>query len=140
MYARGIDIADLQSEQGDFDGPAVYARAKRAQVILSELWAERLSGTGVVVHAMHPGWADTPGLRSSLPRFHALARPFLRTAEDGADTTLWLGAADGPARTTGSFWHDRAIRPTHRVPWTKESAEDRAQLWRTCVELSGADA
>ena len=67
MYTQRISVDDLQSEHGQFDGPTAYARTKRAQVILTELWAQRLAGTGVVVHAMHPGWADTPGVRSSLP-------------------------------------------------------------------------
>ncbi|MDQ6810573.1 MAG: SDR family NAD(P)-dependent oxidoreductase, partial [Actinomycetota bacterium] len=44
MYARRIRVDDLQSERGPFDGPAAYARTKRAQVILTELWAQRLRG------------------------------------------------------------------------------------------------
>ncbi len=62
MYTQRIYLDDLQMTHEKFDGPIAYARTKRAQVILSELWAERLRDTGIVVHAMHPGWADTPGL------------------------------------------------------------------------------
>jgi dehydrogenase/reductase SDR family protein 12 len=134
MYTQRIDVDDLQSETGDFDGAAVYARTKRAQVILTELWAQRLLATGVVAHAMHPGWVDTPGPRSSLPNFSRLTRPLLRIPDEGADTIVWLGAADLPARSSGDFWHDRRPRPTHRVPWTKESAQDRERLWSACAE------
>ena len=70
-------------------------------MVLTELWAQRLEGSGVVVHAMHPGWADTPGVRTSLPTFHRLTRPLLRTPEQGADTIVWLAAAAEPARSTG---------------------------------------
>jgi dehydrogenase/reductase SDR family protein 12 len=136
MYTRGIDVEDLQSAREKFDGTAVYARTKRAQVILTELWAERLQGTGVVVHAMHPGWADTPGLESALPGFHSATRRLLRTPEEGADTVVWLGAATEPARSSGGFWHDRRQRPTHRVPWTRETPEDRQRLWAECERLS----
>ena len=139
MYTQRINVDDLQSETGDFDGAAVYARTKRAQVILTELWAQRLRATGVVAHAMHPGWVDTPGLRSSLPTFSSLTRPLLRTPAEGADTIVWLGAAELPARSSGGFWHDRRQRPTHRVPWTRESARDRERLWSACAELSGWD-
>ena len=66
MYTRN-SADDLQSEQEDFDGPIVYARTKRAEVVLTEMWAQQLAGTGVSVHAMHPGWADTAGVRSSSP-------------------------------------------------------------------------
>ncbi len=56
-------------EHGDFDGTTAYARTKRAEVVLTEMWAQRLAGSGVVVHAMHPGWADTPASRPRCPRF-----------------------------------------------------------------------
>ena len=140
MYTRKLDVENLQSTQGDFDGPAAYARTKRAEVVLTELLAERLAGTGVVAHAMHPGWADTPGVQTSLPRFHSLTRPLLRSPEQGADTIVWLGAAAEPALSSGEFWHDRRRRPTHRAPWTRESPADREALWAACEELSGLHA
>lgn len=137
MYTQKIDPDDLQSEQGSFDGPRVYARSKRAEVILTELWAERLARTGVVVHSMHPGWADTGGVQSSLPRFYKLARPLLRTPAQGADTIVWLGASADTAASSGGFWHDRRRRPTHLLPGTRETSEDRERLWAECVALSG---
>jgi dehydrogenase/reductase SDR family member 12 len=137
MYTQPIRVDDLQNEHREFDGPTAYARTKRAQVILTEIWAQRLAGSGVVAHAMHPGWADTPGVKTSLPRSYRLTRPLLRTPEQGADTIVWLGAADEPARSTGRFWHDRRPRPTHLLPWTRETQQDRERLWAQCVRLSG---
>jgi dehydrogenase/reductase SDR family member 12 len=137
MYTQRIHPDDLQMAHEDFDGPAAYARTKRAQVILTELWAKRLRGTGVVVHAMHPGWVDTPGLKSSLPRFYSLTKRLLRTPQEGADTIVWLGAAVEPGRSSGGFWHDRRQRPTHRVPQTKQTPEDYERLWTECEHLSG---
>jgi len=137
MYTQRLHVEDLQMTHEEFDGPTAYARTKRAQVILTELWAERLQDTGIVVHAMHPGWADTPGLESSLPRFYALTKRLLRTPQEGADTIIWLGAAARPARSSGGFWHDRRERPTHRVPWTKQTSQDHERLWAECEHLSG---
>ncbi len=139
MYTQRLHDDDLQMESGAFDGSTAYARSKRAEVVLTELWAQRLEGTGVVVHAMHPGWADTPGVRTSLPTFHRLSRPLLRTPEQGADTIVWLSTATEPARSTGGFWHDRRRRPTHRVPWTRESADQREALWTACERLTSDD-
>ena len=129
---------DLQSTRGDFDGPAAYARTKRAEVILTEMLAERLAGTGVVVHAMHPGWADTPGVQTSLPRFHS--RDASRCcARPSRAPTRSSGSAPPTSRrgAPASFWHDRRRRPTHRVPWTRESPADRDALWAACEQLSG---
>ena len=137
MYTQKLRVDDLQSERGQFDGTKVYARTKRAEVILTELWAEQLAGTGVVVHAMHPGWADTPGVRSSLPRFYKLTRPLLRTPAEGADTIVWLGAATEPGRSSGRFWHDRRPRPTHWLRSNRETRQERERLLAECVRLSG---
>jgi len=136
MYAQRLRADDLQSALDGFDGTTAYARSKRAEVILTEIWAQRLRGTGIVVHSMHPGWADTPGVKSSLPRFYRATKPLLRTPGQGADTIVWLGAAAEPARTTGEFWHDRRRRPTHLLPGTRESESDRELLWHECERLS----
>jgi hypothetical protein len=88
---------------------------------------------------MHPGWVDTPGVKASLPRFYRLTRPLLRTPEQGADTIVWLGAADEPGRSTGLFWHDRRSRPTHLLPWTTETHDERERLWAQCARLTGCE-
>jgi dehydrogenase/reductase SDR family member 12 len=137
MYTQRAHLDDLQMAREEFDGPTAYARSKRAEVTLTEIWAQRLRGAGVVAHAMHPGWVDTPGLRSSLPRFYRVMKPLLRTPLQGADTIVWLGAAPEPGRSSGGFWHDRRQRPTHRVPWTRETPRERERLWAECERLSG---
>lgn len=136
MYTAKLNVDDLQSAEGAFDGVRAYAQTKRAEVILTELWAERLHERGVVVHSMHPGWVDTPGVQESLPTFNKVMGPLLRDAGQGADTIVWLGAADEPLHSTGEFWHDRRTRPTHRVPWTKESDDDRRRLWEELERLT----
>ncbi len=136
MYAQALDVDDLQTERHPYKGAAVYARTKRAQIVLTEEWTRRLGGLGITAHAMHPGWVDTPGIVESLPRFHKLLGPALRTPEEGADTIVWLGAADEPLRKPGRFWHDRRDRPTHRLPGTATSREDAARLWEACERLT----
>jgi len=136
MYTSGIVVDDLQYQQSDYDGSAAYARTKRGLVILTELWAEQLEDSGVVAHAMHPGWADTPGVESSLPLFHKLTKPFLRTPEQGADTITWLAAAREAGKVSGYFWLDREPHITHVLPGTQESAEDRQRLWAALSQLA----
>ncbi len=82
MLTTGLDAGDLQLDGRDFDGPRFYAHAKRAQVICATLFAEH-EGPGIGFHSMHPGWADTPGLAESLPRFRRLMGPLLRDAARG---------------------------------------------------------
>ena len=140
MYSAGLTVSSLELSTQNYRGSEQYARAKRAQVTLNEMWADRVSSTDVVFHAMHPGWADTPGVEESLPKFHKILGPLLRTPEQGADTMVWLAAAAEPGRCSGGFWLDRTRRSIHKLPTTKrtDTPERRQELWRRCVEVTGA--
>jgi NAD(P)-dependent dehydrogenase (short-subunit alcohol dehydrogenase family) len=137
MYSQPLSVDHLEMTRDEYDGTKAYARAKRAQVTLAELWADELRDDGIVVHSMHPGWADTPGVRRSLPTFRRVVGPLLRSPDAGADTTVWLALDDGaPLATSGQFWHDRRARPIHRLPSTRRSdtPEARQRLWEWCIE------
>ncbi len=138
-YLVPLTVTGLDPAPADFDGSRQYARAKRAQIALTELWAERTRGRDVVFHAMHPGWVDTPGLAASLPRFRSVLRPLLRSPEEGADTIGWLAADAEAAQTNGAFWFDRVPRSAHRLTRTRaaDTAERRERLWAWCEATSG---
>ena len=69
MYTQRFSLNELEMRSNDYDGTVAYARAKRADVVLAQAWASRFSSRDVASFATHPGWVDTPGLRSGLPRF-----------------------------------------------------------------------
>jgi len=141
MYAAALpDFSkgrELEFPDHVYDGTKQYAVAKRVQVTLNEMWAERNDVGAVSFHAMHPGWVDTPGVASSIPVFRAMTRPILRSAPQGADTIAWLASADRDEIGTGGFWCDRARRPIHRLSATRraDTPASRAELW-TRVETA----
>ena len=137
MYAQRLRLDDLQWEHAPFDGARVYAHAKRAQVALLREWARRVPAGEVTFNAMHPGWADTPGISAALPRFYSLMDPILRTPAEGADTTVWLAADRAAAGRTGGLYLDRRRRPFDRIPTTRVSPDDRRRLWDVVVGLTG---
>jgi NAD(P)-dependent dehydrogenase (short-subunit alcohol dehydrogenase family) len=136
MYTQPLDVDALDPEPAAYDGTQAYARCKRAQVVLAEEWTRHLLDTGVTVNAMHPGWADTPGLRTALPGFTRMVGPLLRTPEEGADTIVWLAAAPDAADQSGLFFLDRRARAKHRLRRTRrlDDAREAARLWRVCEE------
>ncbi len=140
MYTAPLHVGGLQMDERTYRGTEQYARAKRAQVVLNEMWAKQAGERAIHFHSMHPGWASTPGVDAALPRFAAVMGPTLRSAEQGADTLVWLAADDGaPLDTNGGFWLDRRRRSTHRLPATRRSdtPERRARLWDWVAEMTG---
>lgn len=141
MYSQGLRLDGMQMSADEYDGVTAYARAKRAQVALNGEWARRYPD-GPTFAAMHPGWADTPGVQQSLPTFRRLTGPILRSPEQGCDTILWLA---GHRVRSGLFWLDRAPRSTVRLPWLRYSEEqagtffdlvaDQARPWLGDSEL-----
>jgi dehydrogenase/reductase SDR family member 12 len=137
MYAERLDLGTLNMPAEIYDGVRAYARAKRAQVVMTQEWARRFPGSAQF-HSMHPGWADTAGVQEALPGFRRVTRPILRTADEGADTIVWLAGVEPIPAPNGTFWLDRRPRRTVRLPGTGGSPADHAQLWDLVCQQSGA--
>ncbi len=132
MYTQGLDVDALQMSEEGYQGAVAYARAKRAQVELVHYLGPRWA-PDVVMHAVHPGWVDTPGVDAGLPGFGKLMGPTLRTPEQGADTMVWLATTsgldrDGGPAPPGLFWLDRAPRRTRYLPGTATTDGERQRL------------
>lgn len=138
LYFERVAVHDLQSREGAYSGATAYARAKRGLLIVTEAWAQRWAGEHIVVNAMHPGWADTPGVASALPEFHFVTRRAMRTPEEGADTIVWLAAATEASKVTGQFWLDRMPHATHVLPETRETPDERSALLKALADFPAA--
>lgn len=140
MYTQRLDLEDPEYTRGGYSPTVAYARTKRMEVHLAEAWARELAEDDIAVHSTHPGWADTPGVRASLPRFAKAMGPLLRSAESGAETAVWLIAAPAGHATTGLFWHDRAPRPTNHLARPTPGEDQVRRLWDLVVDVTGVPA
>ncbi|MEX2549629.1 MAG: SDR family NAD(P)-dependent oxidoreductase [Nitriliruptoraceae bacterium] len=137
MYTQRLDGDDPEAAT-DYRGTTAYARAKRAQVELTGQWARRFAASGLRFDVVHPGWALTPGVAASLPRFRQLMGPLLRDPDEGADTIAYLVLADD-LPTSGRLWHDRRPRGEHRVPWTVPPPGAADALWSRVCHDAGVE-
>ena len=82
MYTQQTRRRTIEMSRADYTGPVAYARAKRGQVEmvthLAPSWAPQ-----VMLHSMHPGWVDTPGIESGIPGFGKFMGPLLRSGRAG---------------------------------------------------------
>ena len=139
QYAQRLRLDDLQWTAQPWDGTRAYAQAKRGQVSLMREWSRRIPRQAIAFTAMHPGWADTPGVAAALPAFYRWMGPLLRTAAQGVDTMVWLAADPDAADLAGRLVLDRRVRPFDRIPSTRLSPADRVRLWDLIVGLAGID-
>ncbi|XP_017670514.1 PREDICTED: dehydrogenase/reductase SDR family member 12 isoform X5 [Lepidothrix coronata] len=108
----------------------------RQQVVLTEQWAK--AHRNIHFSVMHPGWADTPAVRSSMPDFYEKMKNSLRTEAQGADTVVWLAvSAEATKLPSGLFFQDRQPVATHLpLASTHSPLEDEEKLMAVLEEFS----
>lgn len=114
-------------------------RNKRQQVALCEEFARRYGTDGrVSFYSMHPGWTDTPGVRSSMPGFYAQLGGRMRTPAEGADTIVYLALQSASELQQGAFYLDRVPESKHLwLAGTAYSKDRVLRLWDTLTGMAG---
>ena len=140
MYGTPLRLEPMAAQDPRrFDGMAAYAMHKRALVVLTRCWNDRWRGhPGVQV--MHPGWVDTAGVQTALPMFRRVLGKWLRSAEQGADTILWLAAERPSLPSDGGIWLDRTLRPEHEFAFTRKTDHDPEALVNFLDQMAGNEA
>jgi len=132
-----LDFDDLGAARR-YSGMAVYGRSKLANLYFTKELARRLAGTGVSVNAAHPGAVRTElGQNNDAPILKlltGLVRPFFRSPEKGAQTSIWLCSAAEVAGVSGKYFADCKERRPHRLVADEEAAR---LLWDASAKLVG---
>jgi retinol dehydrogenase-14 len=132
-----IDFDDLQGEQ-TYSGSRAYSQSKLANVLFTYELARRLQPNTVTANALHPGVVNTsfgaedPG---SLQRLIIpFSRPFLKTPEQGAATSIHLASSPDLAQVTGHYFANSKPERSSKRSYDKATA---ARLWQVSTDLVG---
>jgi NAD(P)-dependent dehydrogenase (short-subunit alcohol dehydrogenase family) len=113
-----------------------YGRSKLANILFTGELARRLEGSGVTANSLHPGFVSTGLARDNKLGilFMKLARPFIKSPSDGAETTVFL--ASEPVAVSGEYFVDRKVHATKDYAKDPVMAE---RLWDDSAHLVGLD-
>jgi len=132
-----LDFDDLGSSRR-YSAMGVYGRSKLANVLFTRELARRLAGSGVTVNAVHPGVVRTGlGQNNDAPILKFLtnlARPFFRSPEKGAETSIWACTAPELDSVTGRYFSDRREQKPHANALDAAAA---SRLWDASAKLVG---
>ncbi len=135
-YAGVLDFDSLRGESPRYQGFKAYAQSKLANVLFTREFARRYPH--ISCNALHPGairtrFGNKTGWFFSLA--WTLAKPFLLTVEQGAQTSIRVAADPELAGVTGQYFDPR-IGP--RYPSRKAQDPQLAQmLWDWSVHAAG---
>ncbi|XP_006186504.1 retinol dehydrogenase 12 isoform X1 [Camelus dromedarius] len=134
-HAGKIRFHDLQGEKYYNRGFA-YCHSKLANVLFTRELAKRLQGTGVTTYAVHPGVVRSELVRHSflLCLLWQLFSPFLKSAREGAQTSLHCALAEGLEPLSGKYFSD--CRRTCMSPKARNNKTSE-RLWTVSCELLG---
>ncbi|MGB9521581.1 MAG: SDR family NAD(P)-dependent oxidoreductase [Anaerolineales bacterium] len=132
----GLNLEDLQFEQGGYSGLKAYGSAKTAQLLSMHHFASLFTGTSVSINAMHPGMVATNTGREN----HVLYRWFKKNVLDrasqspdiSAEALYYLGIAPDLNGVTDSFFNLTTLEELAPPALDREVADE---LWHKSLEL-----
>jgi retinol dehydrogenase-14 len=136
-----IDFDDLQGTSS-YSGARAYSQSKLANLLFTYELARRLHGTPVTANALHPGVVSTSfggEDPASVQRvFIPFLRPFMKTAAQGAATSIYLASAPELEQVSGRYFANSKPKRSSERSYDEAAA---ARLWQVSSELVGlADA
>jgi NAD(P)-dependent dehydrogenase (short-subunit alcohol dehydrogenase family) len=122
-----IDFSNLMLERG-YDVMRAYSQSKLAQVTFTFELAERLSGTGVSVNALHPAsLMDTKMVQDTFGYT-------MSTVEEGTEAVVRLAVSQEVEGVTGRYFDGTREARADGQAYDKEA---RQTLWELSDELCG---
>jgi len=136
-----FDVYDInfQRSSNKWDSFKAYCWSKLMNVLFTRELARRLRGKGVTVNACHPGGVRTEIARSGNWRSPLvfsiwLCGPFLKTANEGAQTTLYLATSEEVENVSGHYFAD--CKPS-RISLLAADDNLATALWKESERFTG---
>ena len=134
-FVRGLGWEDMQAERS-YKTFREYGRSKLANILFTRELARRLQGTGITANCLHPGAVATSLGSNNGPLggiVMTLLKPFIRSPERGAETSIYLCSSSEVADISGGYFAN--CREKQPKPWARDDAEAR-RLWQYSEECT----
>jgi retinol dehydrogenase-14 len=135
-----IDFDDLQGEKV-YKGPKAYSQSKLANVLFTYELARRLEARGVSATCLHPGAGIRTnfgsGVSGGLGFMVRALRPFMKSPEKGAETSIYLASSPEVEGLSGRYFAKKAEARSSDVSYDEGLAR---RLWEASAALTNLPA
>ncbi len=132
---RRLNFSDLARPQ-DWGTLKAYGQSKLCNILFTRELAMRLDSSGVAATCLHPGVVATAiGQRGGLTELvWRLMKPFMKSPEEGAETSLFLATVPDPQPFNGGYVIGKTL--AHADPAALDTSVAR-RLWDESARLAG---
>merc|ERR1712025_599134 len=123
---------DINFEKTPYDPIKAYGQSKLANVLFTKELARKGEGSGVNAYALHPGVIKTElgrhmeGMGPVMKMMWRCCGAFIKTPENGANTTIYCSVEESIADHNGRYYSDCAEKsPASQA----ENMDDAKKLW-----------
>ena len=120
-----LNFDDLESRK-TYSSFKVYGQSKLANILFTLKLSQMLMGTGVTANSLHPGVVATNIFNVLPPVLRHLAKWFMLTPAQGAETTVYLASSPEVENMTGEYFNKKKIAYTSSIARDTAVAE---RLW-----------
>uniref|UniRef100_T1J5Y6 Uncharacterized protein n=1 Tax=Strigamia maritima TaxID=126957 RepID=T1J5Y6_STRMM len=128
------------NEKGTYTSFSAYCQSKLANILFTKELASILKGTGVSVYALHPGAVGTEFGRYThefwskaiTVAISVIAPLYMKTPEQGAQTTIHCAVSEKVANETGLYYSDCDVKKPSKLAMNEEHAK---KLWTFSAEM-----
>ena len=135
-----IPFDDMNQEHTMYQGFRVYGQSKLMNLMFTYELARRLADSSVTANALHPGFVATNFGKSNGALWKAmftLSRPFSISAEQGAQTSIYLASSPEVAGTSGKYFIKRKEAKSSAASYDVAAQQ---RLWTLSEELTAQRA
>jgi len=133
-----LNFDDLGGERS-YRTMRIYGQSKLANILFTYELARRLHGTGVTVNSLHPGAVAT-GLGKNNGSWAkvviAMLRPFFRTPESGAATSIYLASSPQVDGISGKYFRNCKETRSSQASYDMAAA---SRLWELSTQMTGLE-
>jgi len=135
---RVIDFSNLNGER-NYNLYKAYAQSKLANILFTYELARRLGDTKVTINCLHPGMVRTKiwqksGRSMLMKVFMRIFSLCLKSAQEGAQTSIYLASSPELESITGKYFIDKKMVLSSPVSYDEGLAK---QLWEVSEKLVG---
>jgi len=140
-FSGDLDLGDLHFKRRKYSGFKAYGASRLATVFFTQELAERLKEKDITVNSLHPGHVDTNmwDLWGTERKWYqsiinGIIKLFLISAEEGAQTSIYLASSNEVKGITGKYFAKKKIKAA-----SKKCSDIKLQkeLWQLSEQLTG---